>query len=101
MLLGFGFGFVSVFWNAFWTLFRGFVAGLLFCNAMAVLNEHRFLGRMGLTLKDDEAGDERKKLITFKYWVTRILQAARWSRQILILVNGIIICILLLLGYWL
>lgn len=97
MLLSFGF----VFWNAFWTLFRGFVAGLLFCNALAVLNEHRFLARMGLTPRDDQAGDERQKLITFKYWVTGILQAARCLRHILIVVNGIIICVLLLIGYWL
>ncbi|XP_022145757.1 protein transport protein yos1-like [Momordica charantia] len=75
----------------FWSLLEGL---LLFANALAILNEDRFLGRRGWTL----AEMSRDRRNTLKGQVIGLIHACQFLRLPLILFNIIIIVIKLFSG---
>ncbi|KAG5042639.1 hypothetical protein AAZX31_03G067200 [Glycine max] len=75
----------------FWTLLEGF---LLFANALAILNEDRFLARRGWTLAE-MTGPQRNSL---KGQVIGLIYACQFLRLPLILFNVITIIVKLFSG---
>ncbi|GAB4833924.1 hypothetical protein Ancab_032171 [Ancistrocladus abbreviatus] len=74
-----------------WTLLQGF---LLFANALAILNEDRFLARRGWSFAD-VSGGRRKSL---KEQVVGLIYAAQYMRLPLIVLNIITIVVKLVSG---
>ncbi|GMP60991.1 hypothetical protein CsSME_00023636 [Camellia sinensis var. sinensis] len=70
----------------FWTLLEGF---LLLANALAILNEERFLGPRGWSFSDFSGG----KTKSFKGQLIGLIYATQYLRVPLILLNSI--CIIL------
>lgn len=75
------------------SLYNIFKAGLLVANGVAVLHPKRFLRLYGYDEMDQEAG-----AASFKNQVVGLLQAVRYLKVPLIVVNILIIVIELLLG---
>lgn len=75
----------------FWTLLEGF---LLFANAMAILNEDRFLAPRGWTIAE-MTGPQRNSL---KGQVIGLIHACQFLRLPLIMLNIITILVKLFTG---
>ena len=75
----------------FWTLLEGF---LLFANAMAILNEERFLAPRGWTIA--EATGPRRS--TLKGQIIGLIHACQFLRLPLILFNIVTIIVKLFTG---
>ncbi|KAK3226231.1 hypothetical protein Dsin_006093 [Dipteronia sinensis] len=75
----------------FWTFLEGF---LLFANAMAILNEDRFLAPRRWTLAELQAGRRN----SFKGQVIGLIHAFQFMRLPLILLNIITIVVKLVSG---
>ncbi|XP_021897351.1 immediate early response 3-interacting protein 1-like [Carica papaya] len=75
----------------FWTLLEGF---LLFANALAILNEDRFLAPRGWTLAEVSGG--RKN--SLKGQVIGLIHACQYMRLPLILLNIVTIVVKLFSG---
>ncbi|KAF7845421.1 protein transport protein yos1-like [Senna tora] len=82
-----------IFWQkmGFWTLLEGF---LLFANALAILNEDRFLAPRGWTMAE-VMGPRRN---TLKGQVIGLIHACQFLRLPLILFNIITIMVKLITG---
>lgn len=74
----------------FWTLLEGF---LLFANALAVLNEDRFLAPRGWTLVEIQG-----RRNTLKGQIIGLIHACQFLRLPLILLNIIVIVVKLFTG---
>ncbi|BAT81153.1 hypothetical protein PHAVU_008G227500 [Phaseolus vulgaris] len=74
-----------------WTLLEGF---LLLANALAILNEDRFLAPRGWGLSDFSAGQTK----SFKGQVLGLIYATQYLRFPLILLNSICIIVKLVSG---
>lgn len=75
----------------FWTLLEGL---LLFANALAILNEDRFLGPRGLTLAEIQGG----RRTSLKGQMIGLIHACQFLRLPLILFNIILIVVKLFSG---
>ena len=75
----------------FWTLLEGL---LLFANALAILNEDRFLARRGWTLAEIQGGRRN----TLKGQIIGLIHACQFLRLPLILFNIITIVVKLFAG---
>lgn len=75
----------------FWAFMEGL---LLFANAMAILNEDRFLGPRGWTLAELQAGRRN----SLKGQVIGLIHACQFMRLPLIILNIIVIVVKLFSG---
>ncbi|KAK6245009.1 hypothetical protein QUC31_011418 [Theobroma cacao] len=75
----------------FWTLLEGL---LLFANALAILNEDRFLARRGWTLAEIQGGRRN----TLKGQIIGLIHACQFLRLPLILFNIITIVVKVFTG---
>ncbi|XVF55146.1 hypothetical protein PTKIN_Ptkin06aG0012800 [Pterospermum kingtungense] len=75
----------------FWTFLEGL---LLFANALAILNEDRFLGPRGWTLAEIQRGRRN----TLKGQMIGLIHACQFLRLPLILLNIIVIVVKLFTG---
>ncbi|KAJ8899813.1 hypothetical protein K2173_019514 [Erythroxylum novogranatense] len=75
----------------FWTLLEGL---LLFANALAILNEDRFLARRGWTLAEIQGGRRN----SLKGQVIGLIHAFQFMRLPLIILNIIVIIVKLFAG---
>ncbi|CAL5400803.1 unnamed protein product [Camellia sinensis] len=75
----------------FWTLLEGF---LLLANALAILNEERFLGPRGWGFSDFSGG----KTKSFKGQLIGLIYATQYLRVPLILLNSICIILKMVVG---
>ncbi|KAM6550758.1 hypothetical protein CsatB_000566 [Cannabis sativa] len=76
----------------FWTLLEGL---LLFANALAILNEDRFLAPRGWTLLEVQGGGRRNSL---KGQIIGLIHACQFLRLPLILFNIVIIVVKMFSG---
>lgn len=76
-----------------WTLLEGF---LLLANALAILNEDRFLAPRGWGLSDFSGGRTK----SFKGQILGLIYATQYLRVPLILLNSICIFVKLVSGQW-
>ncbi|XP_074284442.1 uncharacterized protein LOC141609161 [Silene latifolia] len=74
-----------------WTLLEGF---LLFANALAILNEDRFLAPKGLSFTEASAGRRQ----SLKQQLVGLIYAAQYMRIPLIMLNIITIVVKLVSG---
>uniref|UniRef100_A0A2P2NYU5 Immediate early response 3-interacting protein 1-like n=1 Tax=Rhizophora mucronata TaxID=61149 RepID=A0A2P2NYU5_RHIMU len=75
----------------FWTLLEGL---LLFANALAILNEDRFLARWGWTLAENQRGRRN----SLKGQVIGLIHACQFMRLPLIILNVVAILVMLITG---
>ncbi|XP_019057311.1 PREDICTED: protein transport protein yos1-like [Tarenaya hassleriana] len=75
----------------FWTLMEGF---LLFANALAILNEDRFLASRGWTLSELQTGRRN----SLKGQTIGLINACQYMRLPLMLLNTIVIVFKLFSG---
>ncbi|XP_065853023.1 protein transport protein YOS1-like [Euphorbia lathyris] len=75
----------------FWSLMEGL---LLFANALAILNEDRFLARRGLTVAELQTGRRN----SFKSQIVGLINACQFMRLPLIILNIVVIVVKLFSG---
>ena len=76
-----------------WTLTQ---SALLAVNAVAVLNEHRFLAKRGLTMRDVREGGTSPT--SAKGQIVGLINAASYLRMPLVVLNAIVIFVKVVFG---